>query len=56
MNTIVHHITIASAIPIITIKSGLKVSKYNRNTITSNIKTKTQTFQAFFSPTIYKNN
>lgn len=41
MNTIVHHITIAPDTPIITIISGLKVSKYSRNTRNSNIRTKT---------------
>lgn len=41
MNTIVHHITITPDAPIITIISGLNVSKYNRNTRNSNIKTKT---------------
>lgn len=59
MNTIVHHITIKPDIPIITIISGLKVSKYNRNTRNSNIKTKTlinTNFLIIFSPTIYKNN
>lgn len=40
MNTIVHHITIAHDMQIITIMSGLKVSKYNRNNRNSNIKNK----------------
>lgn len=59
MNTIVHHITITPDAPIITIISCLNVSKYNRNTRNSNIKTKTlinTNFLSIFSPTIYKNN
>lgn len=57
--TIVHHITIAPDTPIITIISGLKVSKYSRNTRNRNIRTKTLiniNFSIIFSPTIYKNN
>ena len=39
MNTIVHHITIAPDMQIITIMSGLKVSKYNIiNNYNKNIK------------------
>lgn len=49
MNTIVHHITIAPDTPIITIISGLKVSKYNRNTRNSNIRTKTLIITNFLS-------
>lgn len=49
MNTIVHHITIAPDTPIITIISGLKVSKYIRNTRISNIRTKTLINTIFLS-------
>lgn len=40
MKTIVNHITNVTNIPLITIISDLKVSKYNGNTKNSNIKTK----------------